>query len=67
PTFFEHAEHSILEAHLLDFDDDLYGHEVQVEFLRFLRSERRFSGIDALAAQLKKDVENARRIVAEID
>lgn len=66
PTFFEHAEHSILEAHLLDFDGDLYGHEVQVEFLRFLRSERRFSGIDALAAQLKKDVENARRIVAEI-
>ncbi|MDE0653111.1 MAG: bifunctional riboflavin kinase/FAD synthetase [bacterium] len=66
PTFFEHAEHSILEAHLLDFDGDLYGHEVQVEFLSFLRSERRFSGIDALAAQLKKDVENARRIVAEL-
>lgn len=65
PTFFEHAEHSILEAHLLDFDGDLYGHEVQVEFLRFLRSERRFSGIDALAAQLKKDVENARRVIAE--
>lgn len=64
PTFFEHAEHSILEAHLLDFDGDLYGHEVQVEFLRFLRSERRFSGIDALAAQLKKDVENARRVIA---
>ena len=63
PTFFEHAEHSMLEAHLLDFDGDLYGHEVQVEFLRFLRSERRFSGIDALAAQLKKDVENARRII----
>ncbi|MCY3559836.1 MAG: bifunctional riboflavin kinase/FAD synthetase [bacterium] len=66
PTFFEHAEHSILEAHLLDFDGDLYGHDVQVEFLRFLRSERRFSGIDELAAQLKKDTENARRIVAEI-
>ncbi len=65
PTFFEHAEHSILEAHLLDFDGDLYSHEVQVEFLRFLRSERRFSGIDALAAQLKKDVENARRVIAK--
>ena len=65
PTFFEHAEHSILEAHLLDFDDDLYGHEVEVEFLRFLRSERRFSGIDALATQLKKDVRDARRIIAD--
>ena len=36
-----------------------------MEFLRFLRSERRFSGIDALAAQLKKDVENARRIILD--
>ncbi len=64
PTFFDHAEHSILEAHLLDFEGDLYGHDVQVEFLQFLRSERRFSGIEELATQLKKDTENARRIVA---
>ena len=64
PTFFEHAENSILEAHVLDFDGDLYGHEVQVEFLDFLRSERRFSGIQALAAQLEEDVARARRIVA---
>ncbi len=63
PTFYQNVEHSTLEAHLLDFDDDLYGHEVTVEFGEFLRSERRFSGIDALAAQLRVDVANAREIL----
>ena len=61
PTFYQNAEHSTLEAHLLDFDGDLYGHRVKVEFEQFLRSEQRFSGIEALAAQLKVDVVNARR------
>ncbi|HEX7095799.1 MAG TPA: bifunctional riboflavin kinase/FAD synthetase [Acidimicrobiales bacterium] len=63
PTFYEHAEQSLLEAHLLDFDGDLYGEEARVSFVEFLRSERRFDGIDALAAQLKKDVEHAREIL----
>lgn len=60
PTFYEHADHSLLEAHLLDFDDDLYGESVQVQFVEFLRSERKFEGIDALVEQLKHDVEHAR-------
>lgn len=63
PTFYEHAEQSLLEAHLLDFDGDLYGEEARVAFVEFLRSEHRFPGIDALAAQLKKDVDQARRIL----
>jgi len=63
PTFYQNAEHSTLEAHLLDFDGDLYGHRVKVEFEQFLRSEQRFSGIEALAAQLKVDVVNARRVL----
>lgn len=61
PTFHQHAEHSVLEAHLLDFTGDLYGKQVSVEFVDFLRSEHRFGGIDELAAQLKKDVEHARK------
>jgi riboflavin kinase/FMN adenylyltransferase len=60
PTFYEHADHSLLEAHLLDFDADLYGEAAQVQFVAFLRSERKFDGIDALIAQLKHDVEHAR-------
>jgi riboflavin kinase/FMN adenylyltransferase len=63
PTFYEHAQQSLLEAHLLDFEGDLYGEEARVSFVEFLRSEHRFSGIDALAAQLKKDVEHARRVL----
>jgi riboflavin kinase/FMN adenylyltransferase len=60
PTFYEHAEHSLLEAHLLDFQDDLYGERARVRFVAFLRSERKFDGIDALVTQLKHDVEAAR-------
>jgi riboflavin kinase / FMN adenylyltransferase len=63
PTFYEHADHSLLEAHLLDFSDDLYGEPARVRFQAFLRSERKFDGIDALVAQLKHDVESARRIL----
>ncbi len=63
PTFYEHADHSLLEAHLLDFDGDLYGESVRVQFTNFLRSERKFDGIDALVVQLKLDVEHARAVL----
>ncbi len=64
PTFYEHADHSLLEAHLLDFDGDLYGERAHVQFVQFLRSERKFDGIDALIAQLKTDVDHARTTLA---
>jgi riboflavin kinase/FMN adenylyltransferase len=60
PTFYEHADSSLLEAHLLDFDEDLYGEEAKVRFAQFLRSERKFDGVDALIAQLALDVEHTR-------
>jgi riboflavin kinase/FMN adenylyltransferase len=63
PTFHEHAERSLLEAHLIDFEGDLYGEHARVQFVEFLRSEQRFSGIDALVAQLKDDVERSRQIL----
>ncbi len=50
-----------VETHLLDFQKDLYGKEVTVEFLLRLRDERKFSGPDALVAQIKRDVERALR------
>jgi riboflavin kinase/FMN adenylyltransferase len=64
PTFYEHADHSLLEAHLLDFDGDLYGERATVRFAHFLRSERKFDGIDALVAQLRTDVDHARALLA---
>jgi riboflavin kinase/FMN adenylyltransferase len=60
PTFHEHAKQPLLEAHLIGFDGDLYGQDLKIEFVHFLRSERRFDGIDEIAEQLKKDVDNAK-------
>jgi riboflavin kinase/FMN adenylyltransferase len=60
PTFFEHADHSLLEAHLLDFSGDLYGQKVSVTFEHFLRSERKFDGLEAIKTQLQLDVAAAR-------
>jgi riboflavin kinase/FMN adenylyltransferase len=63
PTFYEHADHSLLEAHLLDFSGDLYGEEAHVCFEHFLRSERKFDGIEAIKTQLDLDVEHARQLL----
>lgn len=60
PTFYEHADHSLLEAHLIDFEGEIYGEQARIQFCAFLRSERKFDGIDALVAQLKHDVDQAR-------
>src|SRR5215204_2249736 len=62
PTFGR-AE-SRIEAHLLDFEGDLYGRVVDVSFVTRIREERRFSGVDELTEQIRRDVEEARIIVA---
>jgi riboflavin kinase/FMN adenylyltransferase len=62
PTFYEHADHSMLEAHLLDFSGDLYDEKVKLTFTHFLRGERKFENIDALKMQLKLDVEQTRAV-----
>ena len=69
PTFYESADAAVLEAHLLDFpaegeSGDLYGQEARVDFLHFLRSERRFNGIDELKAQLDTDIETTRDLLS---
>lgn len=64
PTFYEHADSSLLEAHLLDFDGDLYGESSKIRFVGFLRSERKFDGIDALIDQLQNDIAHAREVLS---
>ncbi|QGG94875.1 bifunctional riboflavin kinase/FAD synthetase [Actinomarinicola tropica] len=63
PTFYEHADTSLLEAHLIDFSGDLYGEPARVEFVQLLRSEMRFDGVEALVAQLELDVAHAREVL----
>ncbi|KUG06851.1 bifunctional riboflavin kinase/FAD synthetase [Solirubrum puertoriconensis] len=50
-----------VEAHLLDFEGDLYDQPLQVHFVARLRDEQKFNGLDALKAQLGKDADEARR------
>jgi riboflavin kinase/FMN adenylyltransferase len=63
PTF-DNCEFT-LEVHLLDFDGDLYGEDLGVDFVARLREERRFPSIEALAAQIHADIAVARRVLAE--
>jgi riboflavin kinase/FMN adenylyltransferase len=63
PTFYERTEQSLLEAHLIDFEGDLYGEQIDVSFAQFLRSERKFDGIDQLRAQLTDDIDESRSLL----
>lgn len=54
------GSHCRLEVHLFDFDGDLYGRHIQVEFHARLREERRFESLDALAGQIARDARRAR-------
>jgi riboflavin kinase/FMN adenylyltransferase len=63
PTFTAGAQ-ATLEAHLLDFEGDLYNQAVQLQFVSFIRAEQQFADGAALAAQLAKDQEHVRRILA---
>ncbi|MGH3085765.1 MAG: bifunctional riboflavin kinase/FAD synthetase, partial [Rubrobacteraceae bacterium] len=60
PTFGERE--SRIEAHVIDFDEDIYGKVIEVEFMRRIRGEKRFSGVEELVEQIERDVEEARRI-----
>ena len=51
----------MLELHLFDFDRDIYGSDVEVRFLKFLRPEQKFENLAALRAQIARDVEAAQR------
>jgi riboflavin kinase/FMN adenylyltransferase len=54
----------LLEAHLFDFDGDLYGQVLTVEIVAWLRGEESFSGLDALIKQIQDDAALARQILA---
>jgi riboflavin kinase/FMN adenylyltransferase len=54
----------LLEVHVLDFSEDLYGQHVRVEFLHKIRDEMKFDSLDALKTQIGKDVAVARRFFA---
>jgi riboflavin kinase/FMN adenylyltransferase len=61
PTF-DTGRGELVEAHILDFDGDLYGRQLRLDFLSRLRGERRFQSAEELIQQMRRDVEQAREI-----
>jgi riboflavin kinase/FMN adenylyltransferase len=60
PTFETQPVPPRVEAHILDFDAQIYDQEIQLDFLARLRDEQRFPGVQALVGQIHKDIERAR-------
>ena len=60
PTVSAGKSERVLEIHLFDFNRDIYGHDVEVRFLKFLRPEKKFENLDALVQQIRQDVKEAR-------
>jgi riboflavin kinase/FMN adenylyltransferase len=63
PTF--DGKSTLLEVHIFDFDQDIYGRDLRVAFLDFLRPEKKFDVLDALKAQITADCKGARAILAD--
>ena len=62
PTF-DTGRGVLVEAFILDYEGDLYGRELRLEFVERLRGERRFDGVEELVAQMDRDVEDAREVL----
>lgn len=65
PTFGE--GHRLVEAFILDFEGDLYGQMIGVEFVQWLRPETRFDSVDELVEQMNADVDRTRALLANAD
>jgi riboflavin kinase/FMN adenylyltransferase len=64
PTISTDEPERVLEIHLLDFDRDIYGEDLEIRFVRFLRPEKKFENVDALIRQINADVRQARELGA---
>src|SRR5207253_7303186 len=67
PTVSSGKSERVLEIYLLDFDRDIYGEDVEVRFVRYLRPERKFDSMEALAQQIDLDVRRARELCTPDD
>ena len=63
PTFTPDLPVPIIEAHLLDFNHDLYGQQINLEFVEYLRPEEKYDSVDALLEQIQADIARTREIL----
>jgi riboflavin kinase/FMN adenylyltransferase len=61
PTF-DTGRGLLVEAHLIDFDGDIYGETLRIAFLERLRGEKRFDSVDELVEQMHRDVGEAKKV-----
>jgi len=59
------GKETVLETHLFDFDEDIYGRYVDIEFCKKLRDEKKFESFEALKQQIQQDAEQARQFFSE--
>jgi riboflavin kinase / FMN adenylyltransferase len=62
PTVSSDKGERVLEIYLLDFDHDIYGRDIEVRFVQYLRPEQKFANLDALVRQIELDVQRARKL-----
>ena len=60
PTFYGDPPAPTIEAHLLDFNQDLYGQAVKLEFIEYLRPEQKYDSVETLLEQIQKDIAKTR-------
>ncbi|HXX41188.1 MAG TPA: bifunctional riboflavin kinase/FAD synthetase [Chthoniobacterales bacterium] len=60
PTVSSEKSERVLEIHLLDFNREIYGEQLEVRFIRYLRPEEKFENVTALVEQIRRDVQKAR-------
>lgn len=64
PTFGKNQ--LLVETHIIDFKEDIYGKTIRVSFIERLRDEKRFAKVESLVSQISTDVENAKKVFAEL-
>ncbi len=55
-----------IEVHILEFEEELYGHKVEIEFISRIRDEVKFPSVDALVEQIQKDIQNAKQLLEDV-
>lgn len=65
PTFYAEDIVPVMEAHLFDFSEDIYGEHIEIEFVKFIRSEQRFAGIQQLIEQISQDAAQAKALLLQ--
>ena len=65
PTISSGKSDRVLEIHLLDFKGEIYGRDLELRFVRYLRPEKKFDNVDALVRQIERDVQQARGFCAQ--